>query len=142
LKREPQSGFRQQYADELLAYIESQGSFGVSDLGTSNGCLIARGLQAPLPLVTALEQVSDPDIELLSLIQIFSGEVLRTKKWDELGVGIEGRIRTEVRRDLLGLILKNQSSRGSYGMVVRQRQIYGLIKTDQRRILPTARPHQ
>ena len=44
--------------------------------------------------------------------------------------------------NLLGLILKNQSSRGFYRMVVRQRQIDGLIKTDQRRILPTAFPQQ
>ena len=33
---------------------------------------------------------------------------------------------------------KNQSSRGFDRMVVRQRQINGLVQTDQRRILPGA----
>ena len=104
--------------------------------------MIASGLQAPLPLVTTFEQIADPDIELLSLVQIFAGKILRTEKWDELGIRPKSRIGAQVRGNLLGLILKNQSSRGFDGMVVRQRQIDGLIKTDQRRILPTACPHQ
>jgi len=37
--------------------------------------------------------------------------------------------------------LKNESSGGFYGMVVRQRQINGLIKADQHRILPIGRTH-
>ena len=141
LKRELKSGFRQQNADELLAYVESQGSFGVGDLGTSNGGLIASRLQASLPFVATFEEVPDPNIELLSLVQILPGKILRTKNWDELAIGPKSRIGAQVRGNLLGLILKDQSSRGLDGMVVRQRQINGLIKTDQRRILPTACPH-
>jgi len=72
-------------ADELLAYVESQRSFGVGDLGTSDGSLIASGLQAPLPLVTTFEQVPDPNIELLSLVQIFLGKILRTEKMGRTG---------------------------------------------------------
>src|SRR5208282_3189644 len=124
--------------DELLAYVESQRSLGVGDLGASNGRLIASGLQAPLPLVTTLEQVADPNIELLSLVQIVPGKILRTKKRDELAISPESRIGPQVRRNLLRLILQNQSSRSSKEMVVRQRQIDGLIKTDQRSILSTA----
>jgi len=41
----------------------------------------------------------------------------------------------------LRLVLKNESSGGFYGMVVRQRQINGLIKADQHRILPIGRTH-
>ena len=67
---------------------------------------------------------------------------MRTKKGDELGIRPESRIRAQICRDLLSLILKNQSSRSLDRMVVRQRQINGLIKTDQRGILPTAGPHQ
>ena len=79
-------GFRQQHADELLAHIESQASFGIGDLGACDGRLIASGLQAPLPLVTTFEQVPDPNIELLSLVQIVAGKILRTEEWDELRV--------------------------------------------------------
>jgi hypothetical protein len=67
---------------------------------------------------------------------------LRTEEWDELAIRPKSRIGAQIRGNLLGLILENQSSRGFDGMVVRQRQINGLIKTDQRRILPTACPHQ
>ena len=138
LERELQSGFRQQNADELLANVESQGSFGVGDLGAGDGRLIAGSLQTPLPFVAAFEQVSDPNIELLSLIQIVAGKILRTEKWDELAVSSQSRIGTQVRGNLLRLILKNQSSRSLEGMVVRQRQIDGLVQTDQRRTLPAS----
>ena len=110
-------------------------------MGTCDRRLITGGLRSPLPLVTAFEQVSDPNIELLNLIQIFPREILRAEKWDELAVCPKSRIGAQVRGNLLGLILKNQSSCGFDGMVVRQRQINGLIKTDQRRILPIACPH-
>ena len=62
--------FRQQNADELLAHIERQGALGVGNLGARDGRLIAGSLQPPLPLVTAFEQVRDPNIELLSFVQI------------------------------------------------------------------------
>jgi hypothetical protein len=55
---------------------------------------------------------------------------LRAKKWDELAIGPKRWIRPKVRGNLLGLVLENQSSRGLYGMVVRERQINGLIETD------------
>jgi hypothetical protein len=38
--------------------------------------------------------------------------------------------------------LKNLSARGFDGMVVRQREIDGLIEADQRCVLPTAPPHE
>jgi hypothetical protein len=80
--------------------------------------------------VTTFEQITDPDIELLSFVQIFPGKILRAKKWDELAIGPKRWIRPKVRGNLLGLVLENQSSRGLYGMVVRERQINGLIETD------------
>ena len=93
--------------------------------------------------MAAFEKVADPNIELLRFVQIFAGKILRAEKWNELGVQPLGRIRAQIRCNLLGLILKNQSSRGFEGMVMRQRQIDGLIETDQRRrILPVAYPRQ
>jgi hypothetical protein len=86
LKRKLKSRFRQQNADELLAHVERQGAFGVGDLGARDGRLIAGGLQPPLPLVTAFEEVPDPNIELLSFVQIFPGKILRTEKWNELAI--------------------------------------------------------
>ncbi|MFZ1008444.1 MAG: hypothetical protein WAN65_16500, partial [Candidatus Sulfotelmatobacter sp.] len=67
--------------------------------------------------------------------------ILWAKKWDELAIGPKRWIMSQVGGNLLGLVLENQSSRRFYGMVVRQRQINGLIKADQGRILSTARSH-
>ena len=50
-------------------------------------------------------------------------------------------IGTQVRSDFLRLVLQNQSPRGLERMVVRQRQINGLIEADQSRILPNRLRH-
>ncbi len=142
LERKLESRFRQQNADELLAYIKRQCALGVGDLGARDRRLITGSLQPPLPLVTAFEEIPDPNIELLSLVQILPGKVLRTEKGNELGVHAQRRVGAQVRSNLLSLILKNQGSRRLQRMVVSQRQINGLIKSDARRILPTAGPHQ
>src|ERR1035441_3588858 len=142
LERKLERRFRQQNADELLAYIKRQRALCVGNLGARDGRLITGGLQTALTLVTAFEKVRDPNIELLSFVQILPGKILRTKKWNELRIQPQSRIGSQVRSDLLGLILENQGSRGLERMVVRQRQINGLIKGDPRRILPTTCPHQ
>ncbi len=92
LQRELKSGFRQQNADKLLAHIEGQGALGVGDLGASDGRLILGGLQAPLPLAATFEQVADPKSNCCSLVQIFTGKILRTEKWDELSIRPKSRI--------------------------------------------------
>jgi len=69
-------------------------------------------LQPPLPLVTTFEEVPDPNIELLSLVQIFARKILRTEKWDELAISPKSRIGAQIRGNLVSLILKNQGSRG------------------------------
>jgi hypothetical protein len=81
--------------------------------------LIASGLQSTLPLVTTFKQVPDPNIKLLSLIQVFPRKILRTEKWDELAISSKSGIGAQVCCNLLGLILQNQSSRSFDGMVVR-----------------------
>ena len=68
LERKLEGRFRQQNADELLAYIKRQGALGVGDLGARDGRLITGSLQPPLPLVTAFEEIPDPNIELLSFV--------------------------------------------------------------------------
>ena len=95
-----------------------------------------------LALAAAFEQVSDADIELLNVVNIIAGEILGTENRDELSVGAQRRIGPQVGGDFLCLILKNQSARGFDGMVVRQRQVDGLIETDQRRILTTGSPRE
>ena len=47
---------------------------------------VARRLQPVLTLVTAFEQVAEADIELLRLVQVFAGKILRAEEWNELGV--------------------------------------------------------
>lgn len=90
---ELKGGLRQQDADELLPHVERQGSFRVADLSACDRRLIASGLQAPLPLAPAFEEVPDPDVKLLSLVQIFPGKILRTEEGHELGVSSKSRIR-------------------------------------------------
>src|SRR5579862_1600166 len=57
VQREAQSRFSQQNAYELLSNVEGQTAFRIGDLGTSDGGLIASGLQTPLPLVSTLEEI-------------------------------------------------------------------------------------
>ena len=90
-----------------MAYVESQDSFGIGDLGTRDVCLIAGRLQAPLPLMTTFEEIPDSNIELLNLVQIFPRKILRIENWDELGISSQSRIGAQIGGDLLGLILKN-----------------------------------
>jgi len=98
-----------------------------------HGSLIARGLQAALALVAALEKIRKAKVELLGQIQVVFGKIAGTKNGDELSVGSEHRVGTQVRGDFLCLVLKDQSPRGYERMVVGQCQFDGLIKTDQSR---------
>jgi hypothetical protein len=137
LERKLERRFRQQYADELLANVERQRALGIGDLSARDCGRIAGCLQSPLALVTALEEVRDPDIELLSLIQILAREVLWAKEWDELSIHPERWIGTQIRSDLLRLILKDLGSSCLEGVVVSQGQVDGLIESDARRSLST-----
>src|SRR5450755_1380038 len=92
--------------------------------------------------MAALKKVFDPNIKLLRVVEILTRKILWTEKWNELSIHSQGWIRTQVRGNLLGLILQNHSSRGLQRMVVRQRQINGLVESDSRRILPATRPHE
>ena len=65
-----QGGFRQQHADELLSHVEGQTALRVGDLGARDRGLIAGGLQTSLPLVAALKEVRDSNVELLGQVQI------------------------------------------------------------------------
>jgi len=114
----------------LLADIEGEGAFGVGDLGAGDGGLIAGGLETMLPFAAALEEVGDSDIELLSFIEVFAGKILGAEKWDELRVGAESRVRTEVGGDLLSLVLKDRGAGGEERMVVCEGEVDGLVEGD------------
>ena len=131
LQGELQSRFGQQDAHELLPHVEGESAFGVGDLGAGYRGLIACSLQTALALVAAFEQIRDAEVELLGQIEIFTGKITRGKNRDELGIGSENRVGTQVRGDLLCLILEDQSAGGVEGMVVGQGQIDGLIKANQ-----------
>src|SRR5580704_15326706 len=95
-----------------------------------------------LALVTTLEEVRNADVELLSFVQILPGKILRAEEWNELGIHSQSWIRTEVRSDLLRLVLKDLSSSCPKRMVVSQRQVNGLIERDSRCVLPSTCTHQ
>ena len=97
-----------------------------------HGGLVTRSLQAVLAFPAALKQVSNSDIELLDLAQIVSREIGGRKNRQELGIEIQSRIGPQVCRDLLRLVLQNQSARRLQRVIVRQRQINRLIQSDQR----------
>jgi len=69
-------------------------------------------LQTVLPLMPALEQVAQSNVKLLNLIDVGAGEVLRTEERNELAVITKYRIRPQVRRDFLRLVLRNLSPGG------------------------------
>jgi hypothetical protein len=79
---------------------------------------------------------------MLGQVQIVRRKIARTENRDELGIGPKAGVGTQVGGDFLRLILKNHSSRGLDGMIVRQGQIHSLIKTDQGRILSDAYAEQ
>ena len=91
----------------MLAYIERQCPLGVGHLRTGDCRGIARRFQAVLSLVAAFKQVAQPDVELLGLIQILAGKILRAEKRNELRIYSEDRIRSQVGRNFLGFILLN-----------------------------------
>src|ERR1700729_4352538 len=93
-------------------------------------------------LVTTLEEVRNTDVELLSFVQILAREILRAEEWNELGIHPQSWIGTEVRSDLLCLILKDLSSSCPKRMVVSQCQVDGLIECDTRCVLCPTCPHQ
>ena len=84
--------------------------------------MIAGSLQAALPLVSALEQVANPNIKLLSLVQIRPREILWTEEWDELRIHAQSWIGTQVCGNLLSLILKDESARSQQRVVMGQSQ--------------------
>ena len=95
-------------------------------------------MQAALPFVAAFKEIRESNVKLLGEIQIVGRKITRSENGDELGISSQDRIRTQVRSDLLGLILKDQSASGFKSMIVGQRQINCLIKTNQSRRLPGA----
>src|SRR5450755_3723710 len=92
--------------------------------------------------MAALKKVFDPNIKLLRVVEILTRKILWTEKWNELSIHSQGWIRTQVRGNLLRLILQNHGARGFQRMVVRQRQINGLVESDSRRILTTTSSHE
>lgn len=127
-----QSGFGEQHGDELLGHIEGETAFGIRDLGTRHGCLIARSLQAVLPFLAAFKQISDAGVELLDFVQIVFGEVGRRKNWYELGIEVQSGVGSQVRGDFLRLVLQDESACRLQRVIVRNRQIDGLVHGDQR----------
>ena len=68
--RELKIGLGQQRADELLRDIGGQGALVVGD-GRDGDCgLIARGLQAVLAFLAALDQVAEAEVELRVVVDI------------------------------------------------------------------------
>lgn len=85
--------------------------------------------------MSALEKVTQPNIKLLNLIDIGAGEILRAEEGNELAVRTQYRIRPQVRRDFLRLILKDLSPRGFKGMIMRKSQLDCLIQINVGRAL-------
>ena len=62
-------GLGQQNADELLRHVGRQAALVVAHLGARLGGLVARGLNAGLPLVPALKGVAEADVEFRDVVQ-------------------------------------------------------------------------
>ncbi len=135
LERKTEGRFSQQDGDKLLADIEGQSALGVGNLGASDGGLVLGRLQAMLAFAPTLKEISQPGIELLNFSHIVGVEVGRSKNRQELGIEIEGGVGTQIRGNLLRLVLKNQRASGLEGVIMSQCQINRLIKSDHGRVL-------
>ncbi len=124
---ELQRGFGQQHADEFLAHIEGQTALSVGHLGACHRRCVPCSLQTVLTFLTPLEQVAESNVELLSLVEIIAGEILRAEKRNELRVYAEYWIRPQVGRDLLCLVLLNLRACGLQGVIVSEGQLNRLV---------------
>ena len=76
-----------------MSHIKGQSALGVCDLGASDCGLVAGGLQAALPFVSALKKIRHPKIELLGQIEIVGRKITGLKmgmNWEsapKLGLG-------------------------------------------------------
>ena len=78
-------------------------------LRAGDGGLVLCRLQAALPFVAALKQISDSNVELLGLVKVVGAEIAGTKNGNELGIKKKRWIGTKVGGDFLCLVLKNKT---------------------------------
>ena len=85
-----------------------------------------------LPFLAAFKQISDAGVELLDFVQIVSRKIGRRKNRYELGIEIQSGVGSQVRGDFQRLILQDESACRLQRVIVRNRQLNGLIQSDQR----------
>ena len=116
--------------DELLCNIQSECALGIGNLSAGDFRLVPCRLASKLPLVTALEQISNAQVELLKVVERVAGKLAGIEDRHELGIPVQSEIRTQSGGNLICLALGNLRARGLQARTVRKRQRNRLVERD------------
>ena len=116
----------------MLGDVKGEGALVVGHLRARDGGLILRGLQAVLALLAAFEGVADAEVELRAVADVGRIELRQVEEREELRVPGKGRVRPQVGGDFLGLILHDGGAGRFERVIVRERELDGLLERDAR----------
>ena len=91
-----------------------------------------RGLQAVLTFLAAFEGVAEAEIELRAIADIGRIELRKIEEGEKLRIPGKSRVRPQVGGDFLSLILHDGGAGRFERVIVRKRELYGLLERDAR----------
>src|ERR1035438_5047203 len=131
LRRQLQSRLGEFNVDKLRGNAKGKSSFVVGNLRPGHGRHVLGRLQAVLPLLAALKQITDSKIKLRRIVQVIAAELTRLEDRQELRVPQQHWIRTQVGRCFFRLVLLNHRSGSQQGVIVLERHLNGLIERNR-----------
>ena len=90
------------------------------------------GLQAVLPLLAALKQIADAEIELCRIVEVIGAELTGLEDRQELRVTQKHRVRAQIGRGFFGLVLLNHGSRSQQIVIVLERHLDRVVQRNRR----------
>ena len=135
LLREVDHRLGELHVGEVGGHLEGESALVIGHGRASHGRLVLRRLQAVLPLLAALEEITDADVELRRLVDVVLAELIGLEDRQELRVAEDHGIGPEVGGDLLGLALLDRRTLRQKRVIVGERQLDGVIERDLHRDL-------
>src|ERR1700733_14397001 len=95
--------------------------------------LVFSRLQSMLSLLAALKEIAHSQVKLRRVVDIVGTKVIWLEHRQELYITQKHRIRSQIRRNLLGFVLLNRGAGGEQIMVVLQRHLNSVVERDRQR---------
>ena len=128
-----QSRLGQFHIDELRATLNVRVRSLSATCDRADGGQIFGRLQAVLPLLAALKQIADAQVELRRIVEVVGAELAGLKDRQKLRSRQEHRIRPQIGGDLFRLVLLNRGPRGQQIVIVLERHLNRVIERDGHR---------